>query len=80
MQGIKPSGGLKVLCLQRIIFSKLLGRVIYHSIPLPRVKISLEGFLGEPIGHVCTFQLQLREEVRLRALAGETLHLHGGVA
>ena len=25
-----------------------------HSIPLPRVKISLEGFLGEPIGHVCT--------------------------
>ena len=35
------------------IFSKLLGRVIYHSVPLPRVKISLEGFLGEPIGHVC---------------------------
>ena len=53
MQGIKPSGGLKVLCLQRIIFSKFLGRVIYHSIPVPRVKISLEGFLGEPIGHVC---------------------------
>ena len=53
MQGIKPSGGLKVLCLQRIIFFKFLGRVIYHSIPLPRVNISLEGFLGEPIGHVC---------------------------
>ena len=52
MQGIKPSGGLKVLCLQRIIFFKIPRGVIYHSIPLPRVKISLEGFLGEPIGYV----------------------------
>ena len=31
------------------------------------------------IGDTPTFQLRLREEVRLRALTGETLHLHGGV-
>ena len=54
MQGIKPSGGLKVLCLQRIIFFKIPREGNINSIPLPRVKISLEGFLGEPIGHVCT--------------------------
>ena len=31
------------------------------------------------IGDTPTFQLRLREEVRLNALAGETLRLHGGV-
>ena len=31
------------------------------------------------IGDTPTFQLRLREEVRLRALAENTLHLHGGV-
>ena len=31
------------------------------------------------IGDTPTFQLRLREEVRIRALAGETLHLHGSV-
>ena len=30
------------------------------------------------IGNTSTFQLRLREEVRLRALAEETLQLHGG--
>ena len=32
------------------------------------------------LGDKPTFQLRLGEEVRLRALAGETLHNHGGVA
>ena len=32
------------------------------------------------LGDKPTFQLRLREEVRLRALAGEALHFHGGVA
>ena len=32
------------------------------------------------LGNKPTLQLQLREEVRLRALAGETLHHHRGVA
>ena len=54
MQGIKPSGGLKVLCLQRIIFFKIPRE---GNIPLdtpPEGENFLEGFLGEPIGHVCS--------------------------
>ena len=41
--------------------------------PMPFEKFS-------KLGDKPTFQLRLQEEVRLRALTGETLHLHGGVA
>ena len=40
--------------------------------PMPLERLS-------KIGDTPTFQLRLREEVRLNALAGETLRLHGGV-
>ena len=40
--------------------------------PMPLERLS-------KIGDTPTFQLWLREEVRLNALAGETLRLHGGV-
>ena len=47
-----------------------------------RVDLLIEPMLLErlsKIGDTPTFQLRLREEVRLNALAGETLRLHGGV-
>ena len=40
--------------------------------PMPLERLSKKG-------DTPTFQLRSGEEVRLRALAGETLHLHGGV-
>ena len=40
--------------------------------PMPLERLS-------KIGDTPTLQLRLREEVRLNALAGETLRLHGGV-
>ena len=60
--------------------------VISSTACLGRAK-RLVGLLIEPmplerlskIGDTPTFQLRLREEVRLNALAGETLRLHGGV-
>ena len=55
---------------------------------LSRAKRLVDHLLIEPMiferqskpGDKPTIQLRLREEMRLRALAGETLHLQGGVA
>ena len=64
---LESTAGLMFVCLSR---AKRLVDLLIEPIPLERLS---------KIGDTPTFQLRLREEVRLRALAGETLHLHGGV-
>ena len=59
--------GLTCVCLSR---AKRLVDLLIEPIPLERLS---------KIGDTSTFQLRLRKEVRLNALAGETLRLHGGV-
>ena len=61
------SAGLTFVCLSR---AKRLVDLLIEPMSLERLST---------IGDTPTFQLRLREEVRLRALAGETLHLHEGV-
>ena len=61
------TAGLTFVCLSR---AKRLVDLLIELMPLERLS---------KIGDTPTFQLRLREEVRLRALAGGTLHLHGGV-
>ena len=63
----ESTAGLTFVCLIR---AKLLVDLVIEPLPLERLS---------KIGDTSTFQLRLRVEVRLRALAGETLHLHGGV-
>ena len=55
------------MCLSRA--KRLVDRLIE---PMPLERLS-------KIGDTPTFQLRLREEMRLNFLAGETLRLHGGV-
>ena len=62
----ESTAGLTFVCLSR---AKRLVDLLIE--PMPSERLS-------KIGDTPTFQLQLREEVHLRALAGETLHLHGG--
>ena len=61
------TAGLTFVCLSR---AKRLVDLLIEPMPLERLS---------KIGDAPTFQLRLREEVRLRALAGQTLRLHGGV-
>ena len=61
------TAGLTFVCLSR---AKRLVDLVIEPMPLERLS---------KIGDAPTFQLRLREEVRLRALAGQTLRLHGGV-
>ena len=63
----ESTAGLTSVCLSR---AKRLAGLLIEPMPLETLS---------KIGDTPTFQLRLREEVRLRALAGETLHLHGGV-
>ena len=58
---------LTSVCLSR---AKRLVDLLIEPMPLERLS---------KIGDTPTFQLRLREEVRLNALAGQTLRLHGGV-
>ena len=60
--------GLTFVCLNR---AKRLVDLLIGPMPFERLS---------KLGDKPTFQLRLREEVRLRALAGETLHLRRGVA
>ena len=59
--------GLACVCLSR---AKRLMDFLVEPMPFER---------RSKLGNKPTFQLRLREEVHLRALAGKTLHLHGGV-
>ena len=61
------SAGLTFVCLSR---AKRLVDLLIEPMPLKRLSKT---------GDTPTFQPRLREEVRLKALARETLHLHGGV-
>ena len=63
----KSTAGLTFVCLSR---AKCLVDLLIESMPLERLS---------KIGDTPTFQMRLREEVRLNALAGETLRLHRGV-
>ena len=63
----ESTAGLTFVCLSR---AKRLVDLLIE--PMPSERLS-------KIGDTPTSQLRLREEVRLRALARETLHLHGGV-
>ena len=63
----ESAAGLTFVCLSR---AKRLVDLLIEPMPLDRLS---------KIGDTSTFQLRLREEVRLNALAGETLRLHGGV-
>ena len=63
----ESTAGLTFVCLSR---AKRLVDLLIEPMLLERLS---------KISDTPTFQLRLREEVRLRALAGETLHLHGGV-
>ena len=63
----ESTAGLTFVCLSR---AKRLVDLLIEPMPLERLS---------RIGGTPTFQLRLREEVRLNALAGETLRLHGGV-
>ena len=58
---------LTFVCLSR---AKRVVDLLIEPMPLERLS---------KIGDTPTFQLRLREEVRLNALAGETPRLHGGV-
>ena len=62
----ESTAGLTFVCLSR---AKRLVDLLIEPMPLERLS---------KIGDTPAFQLRLREEVRLKALAGETLHLHGG--
>ena len=64
----KSTAGLTLVCLSR---AKRLVDLLLEPMTFERVS---------RLGDKPIFQLRLREEVRLRALAGEILHLHGGVA
>ena len=64
---VESTSGLTFVCLSRA--KRLVDRLI-EPMPLARLP---------KIGDTPTLQLRLREEVRLRALAGKTLHLHRGV-
>ena len=64
----ESTAGLTFVCLSR---AKRLVDLLIELIPFERLF---------KLGDKPTFQLQLREGVRLRALAGETLQLHAGVA
>ena len=59
----ESTAGLTFVCFSR---AKRLVDLLIELMPLERLS---------KIGDIPTFQLK----VRLRALAGETLHLHGGV-
>ena len=64
----ESTAGLELVCLSR---AKRL------------VDLLIEPMLFKRLSKLCdktTFQLRLREEERLRALAWETLYLHGSVA
>ncbi|CAN0005066.1 unnamed protein product, partial [Ascophyllum nodosum] len=63
----ESTAGLTFVCLSR---AKRLADLLIEPMPLERLS---------KIGDTPTLQLRLREEVRLNALAGETLRLHGGV-
>ena len=63
----ESTAGLTFACLSR---AKRLVDLLIEPMPLERLS---------KIGDTPTFQLRLHEEVRLNALAGETLRLHGGV-
>ena len=63
----ESTAGLTFVCLSR---AKRLVDLLIEPKPLDGLS---------KIGNTPTFQLRLREEGRLRALAGETLHLHRGV-
>ena len=63
----ESTAGSTFVCLSR---AKRLVDLLIELMPLER----LSKIYDTP-----TFQLRLREEVRLRALAGDILHLHGGV-
>ena len=63
----ESAAGLTFVCLSH---AKRLVDLLIEPMPLKGLS---------KIGDTPTFQLRLREEVRLRALAGETLHLHGSV-
>ena len=63
----ESTAGLTFVCLSR---AKRLVDLLIEPLPLERLS---------KIGDTPTFQLRLRVEVRLRALAGVTLHLHKGV-
>ena len=64
----EATAGLKFVCLSR---ARRLGDLLIEPMPFERL-----SKLGEK--HV--FQLRLREEVRFKTLAEETLDLHGGGA
>ena len=64
----ESTAGLTFVCLSRA--KRLVDLLILEPMPLERLS---------KIGDTPTFQLRLREESRLNALAGETLRLHGGV-
>ena len=63
----ESTSGLTFVCLSR---AKSLVDLLIDPTPLKRLF---------KIGDTPTFQLRLREEVRLNAFAGQTLRLHGGV-
>ena len=63
----ESTAGLTFVCLSR---AKRLVYLLIELMPLKRLF---------KIGDTPTFQLRLREEVRLNTLAGQTLRLHGGV-
>ena len=63
----ESTAGSTFVCLGR---AKRLVDLLIEPMPLERLS---------KIGDTPTFQLRLREKVRLNALAGETLRLHGGV-
>ena len=61
----ESTAGLTFVCLSR---AKRLVDLLVEPMPLERLS---------KIGDTLTFQLRLREKVRLNALAGEILRLHG---
>ena len=64
----ESTAGLTFVCLSR---AKRLVDLLIEPMPFERLS---------KLGDKPIFQLRLRGEVRLRALAGETLPLRGGVA
>ena len=63
----ESTAGFTFVCLSR---AKRLVDLLIEAMPLERLS---------KIGDAPTFQLRLREEMHLNAVAGETLRLHGGV-
>ena len=64
---VRVYSGMTFVCPSR---AKRLVDLLIEPMPLERLS---------KVGDTPTFQLRLREEVRLDALVGETLKLHGGV-